>query len=156
MIKLRQLAGVAIAAIALCACEEDTALSIGSSLTNESDKLIIDTLTFQVSTRTVVTDSVLSLSNNCYFGRVTDPETNTNVTSEFTTQFNVLENNTLLPADSVVSRWTRDGETTSMAAATSCDIIMYPESPFRSNDSLISMKMQLMELSRPLEEGERY
>lgn len=150
MIKLKTLlAGVALATIALSSCEEDIT-DIGNSLTNESDKLNITTTTFNLETRTITADSVLSLSNECYFGKVKDPETGANVTSEFTTQFHLLETMYISPDDSIMSRYNGIG------GADSCDIILYPESPFMTKDSLLAMKMQVMELQRPTEEGERY
>ena len=143
------MAGVALATIALSSCDDDLS-GIGNSLTNEADKLNITSTTFNLDTRTIVADSVLSLSNECYFGKVKDPETGADVTSEFTTQFHLLETMYISPEDSIASRWNGIG------AADSCDIVLYPESPFMSKDSLLAMKLRVMELVRPTEEGERY
>jgi len=143
------LAGVAIATIAFSACDEET-LNIGNSLTQNSDKLNITSTTLNLDTRTVAVDSVLTLSSECYFGKVKDPETGADVTSEFTTQFHLLESMYISPEDSIMSRWN------GMGAADSCSLILYLSSPFMPNDSLLAMKMQVMELDRPTEEGLRY
>ena len=149
MKKLTYLAGAAIVAMAFSACGDDT-LTIGNSLTSENDKLDITATTFQAHTKTIMADSVLSLSNNCYFGRVRDPETGSDVTSEFTTQFHLLENTYISSDELIIGRY--DGR----AAADSCDLVLYLSSPFNTNDSLSAMKMNVWELATPMLEGQRY
>lgn len=149
MKKIRHMAIVAIAAMAISSCDDET-LTIGHSLTNEHDKLVTDATIFNVSTRTVMADSVLSLSNKCYLGKVRDPETGADVTSEFTTQFHLLETTYISPDEKVASRYN------GLAAADSCDIVLYLDSPFKNQDSLTAMKMQVLELNKPMEEGRRY
>lgn len=145
----RYMAAVALASMAIYSCEEGE-LNIGQTLTDESDKLEVATAEYNVETRTIVADSVLSLSADCYFGRVRDPQTNTNVSSEFTTQFHVLETTYISPDEKIIGRY--DGK----AAADSCDIVLYISSPFRSADSLTAMKMRISEMCTPMEEGRRY
>jgi len=150
MIKLKYMAGVAIAAMAISSCDEDT-LTIGQSLTDKADMLDMVTANFVVNTQTMVADSVLSLSNKCYFGKVKDPETGADVTSEFTSQFHLIEDTYISPEDSVVSR-----SADNKAQADSCDIVLYLSSPFRAQDSLTAMKMRVHELDKPIEEGQLY
>jgi hypothetical protein len=149
MIKFKLLAGVALATIAISSCEEET-LNIGNSLTYEGDKVSATSTTFNIATRTIVADSVLSLSNKCYLGKVKDPETGANVTSDFSTQFNLYEHFYFPLEDSIVSRY--DGK----VAADSCDIILYLKNQFLPNDSLLAMKMNVKEMGTPAEEGIRY
>ena len=113
------MAGVAIAAMAISSCDEDTQ-SIGNSLTNENDKLEVTDGVFYATTRTIVADSVLALSDNCYLGRIIDPETRSKaeVKSEFTSQFHLLETVLDSPEEKIVGR-TNDGR----AKADSCDVI---------------------------------
>ena len=61
MNKLMYMASVAMAAMAICSCDEDTA-TIGQSLTNSSDELDITSTTFEVGTRTIIADSVISVA----------------------------------------------------------------------------------------------
>ena len=143
------LAGAVLAAMAFSSCDEDT-LTVGQTLTDSSDKLELSVATFPVSTQTVVADSVLALSSHCFFGKVMDPETQSCVTSEFTTQFHVVENMYITPEDSIATRY--DGR----ASADSCDLILYLTSPFRPADSLTAMKMRVAELSRPIEETQLF
>ena len=143
------MAAVVLTTMAISSCDEET-LNIGNSLTQNNDKLDVSASYFDVQTRTIIADSVLSLSNTCYLGKVKDPETGTDVISEFTTQFHLLENTYLSPDEMVVGRY--DGK----AAADSCDIILYLQSPFKSEENLTAMKMRVHELAVPMEEGKRY
>lgn len=149
MIKLKYMAGVAFAAMAI-SCDEDT-LTVGNSLTDQSDKLDMVAATFTVdTTRTVKADSVLTLSSKCYLGKVRDPETGADVTSEFTTQFHLLETTYITPQDSIKARY--DGK----VAADSCTLTLYLQSPFKTQDSLTAMKIRVHELDKPVEEGQFY
>ena len=143
------MAGVVVSAMAIFACDNES-LNVGNSLTVEGDKISMDAEQFTVQTRTILADSVLSLSADCYLGRIKDPETGADVTSEFTTQFHLLEHTYISPDEKILGRY--DGR----AAADSCDIILYLKSPFIAHDSLCAMKMQVNELARPMEEGQRY
>ena len=147
--KTHLMAAAAFALVAISSCEEDS-LNIGQSLTNESDKLIVATETFNVSTRTILADSVLSLSADCYLGSVRDPQTGADVISEFTTQFHLLEVTAVADESEVVNLYN------GRAVADSCDMVLYITSPFRDADSLTAMKMRISEMASPLEEGIRY
>ena len=145
------LAGVVLTVMAIYSCSEDTA-GIGQSLTSATDQLDITTEDIEVdSTRTIIADSVFTLGNSSYLGRVRDPETLADVKSEFTTQFHVLDDMFISPGSKFVSRG-EDG----LAAADSCDIILYVSSPYNAKDSLSSVKMKIYELQNTLEEGTRY
>ena len=104
--KSRFLAGLAFIMLALLSCD-DTTETIGTSLTNDMDYLQISTDTFNVTTRSIVADSVLSRSNTGYVGKIKDPETGLYITGDFMAQFHALEgqNGYLFPKlDSIVSR----------------------------------------------------
>ncbi|MBP5340152.1 MAG: DUF4270 domain-containing protein [Prevotella sp.] len=143
------MAGVAIAAVAISSCDND-AMNIGQSLTNDSDRLNVADTTIAVDTRTIVADSVFTLSSSCYFGRVIDPETGAEVKSEFTTQFHILETMYVSPEENIVGRYN------DRAAADSCDIIVYLTQPFNTKDSLSAIKVRISELETPMAEGQRY
>lgn len=149
MIKLKYMASVALAAMAIYSCD-DSVTSIGNSLTDEGDKLDLKPAVFDVQTRTVVADSVFTLSSKCYLGQVRDPETGADVKSEFTTQFHVLELMNNLSGTHIVSNWQDD------VGADSCEVLLFLEKPLDSKDSLQSLKMQVSEMATPVEEGRRY
>jgi len=152
MNQFKYMAGVAIAAMAISSCE-DGVLDVGNSLTSNNDRLNVTSGVCLATTRTIVADSVLALTSNCYLGRVVDPETKSNaeVKSEFSTQFHVLEGFSL-PAEENIVDTTSDGR----ASAVSCDLILYLSSPFNAEDTTASMKMQVQEMLTPVEQGKTY
>lgn len=150
--KIKQLAVFALAGAMLAACT-DTTDTIGNSLTDITDRLDIQTDTFEVSTRSIAVDSVLSRSIYTYLGHIKDTETGTYVTSNYTTQFTILENiygnSEYLPAqDSIVSR--KDGQ----VVADSCRLRIFVKS--YEGDSLNPMKLAVCEMATPVEEGQSY
>ena len=132
-------------AFAAVACS-DTDLTVGNTLTQDNDKLEFLSSNFEVQTRTVVVDSILPGSIDCYFGRIKDPETGTYVTSEFMTQFNIMETFRLPDQKNI------QGRSGDMAAADSCVIDFFLDNTQPAcSDSLAAMKMRLSELARPAE-----
>ena len=81
----------AIAMVAFLSSCDDNTDTLGNSLTSDADHFEILTDTFIVSTQSFMADSVLSRNQYSYLGKVKDPETGTYVTSNYTTQFAVLE-----------------------------------------------------------------
>lgn len=147
MNRLKYMAGVALAAIAISSCSEDTE-TIGVSMTNESDRLDVSSSVFNATTKTILADSVLTKSSYCYLGRVIDPETQTEVKSDFTTQFHVMEN--LYISKDYIK--TEKGH----IIADSCDLIIYLTNPFSSADNLTAMQLTMRELATPVDENRRY
>ncbi len=147
MHQLKFMAGVAIAAIAISSCSEDTE-GIGNTLTDNSDNLKVSTSIFHATSRTILADSVLTRSSSCYLGRVIDPETQTEVKTDFTTQFHVMES-VYISKDNVTKE---DGG----IIADSCDLILYLSNPFGSADRLTAMQLNMRELASPLNENQRY
>lgn len=143
---------IVMAFLAMTSCDDNTD-TLGNSLSNEVDKFTIITDTFNVSTRSITVDSVLSRSSYSYLGHVKDPETNTYVTSNFSTQFGVgelLVDMKLLPeADSIVSR-----DANNNIIADSCFFNIYFNSLV--GDTLNPMKLTAMELEKPVKEGRDY
>jgi hypothetical protein len=149
MSRLKYMASAVLAAMAIYSCDDDVS-SIGNTLTDEGDKLDINATTFDVSTRTVVADSVFTLSTKCYFGWVRDPQTQADVKSEFTTQFHILELMYISPDSLIVGRYN------GMAAADSCEVSLFLGAPFDKTDSLQALKMKVSELAVPIEEGQHF
>ena len=79
----------------------DTTDSIGSSLSNITDGVKIESASFDVSTQSIIADSVLSRNNVGYLVKVLDPETGSYVTGDFMTQFYSLENYKFPERDSI-------------------------------------------------------
>lgn len=141
---IKYLASIALASFFFISCD-DTTDNIGSSLTDNVDKLHVTTDTFTVSTRSIVADSVLSRSATGYIGKVRDPETGAYLTGNFMTQFYTPENFSFPEKDSIKSI-----DTNGEIMADSCDIRLYYSSYY--GDSLQTMKMSVYELAKPVEE----
>ena len=146
------MAGIAMLTIAISSCDEDTN-TMGYSLTSDADRfsLIPDTIPID-SMESIKADSVLARSSYSYLGRIKDPETGAYITSDFTTQFTVLEkekNYIFAPKKDITSLDT-DGE----PVATSCNLIVIINSYL--GDSLTAMKLMVEELDKPIEENKLY
>ena len=146
------MAGIAILTIAISSCDEDTN-TMGYSLTNDADRFRLVPDTFHVeSMNSIKADSVLARSSYCYIGCIKDPETGAYISSDFTTQFNVLENenNYIFASKKNITSLDADGE----PIATSCYLSVIINSYL--GDSLTAMKLMVEELDKPIEENRPY
>ena len=147
--KLRLFTAIAITAMAMASCSEDTE-TIGSSITNESDKMVFSTGVYQATSRSIMADSVYSKTFDCYFGKVKDPETNSYVKNEFMAQFNMLEGFSLPDKSTIL------GESDGDIAADSCEIWLIFDRSKCYGDSLTPLKVKVKELAVPVEDGSYY
>ncbi|MCR4583390.1 MAG: DUF4270 domain-containing protein [Prevotella sp.] len=146
-----KLTAIAICAMAAISCEEET-LTIGNSLTENSDRLEITTGHFQATTRSINVDSVYSHSRNFYLGRVMDPETGTYVKSEFMTQLCMLSSFMQYVPDSnkIVGKYN------GAVCADSCIITCYVNRSKSFGDTLTSLKLRLFELDKLASGNDRF
>ena len=133
--------------ITIASCD-DTTDSIGNSLTDNMDMLKVTTDTFNVATRSIVADSVLSRSTTGYLGKIRDIETGNYITGDFMAQFSTLENYKLPEKDSIVSL--QDGE----VIADSCSIRLFYTDYY--GDSSATMNITAYEMNEPMKEGVKY
>ena len=136
---------------AISACDEDTT-TVGYTLTSDVDQFTIATDTFAVATRSIIADSVLARSSYSYLGRIRDPETGSYIACHYTTQFNILENESSFlfpPLDSITSLGA-DG----LPVADSCYLSVVVET--FQGDSLAAMQVKLQELAKPIAENVLY
>ena len=137
--------GIALLTAAISSCSKDTS-TLGYSLTSNEDKFTIETDTFDVTTRSIASGSVLSRNVYSYLGRIKDPETGTYIKCDFTTQFSLLESEAgnLFRAKDVVASLDENNE----PIVDSCYIHIMINS--YQGDSLTAMKLALMELDKPM------
>lgn len=152
--KFKLFAMLLAVAAAITACT-DTTDTIGSSLTNQADQFDIQTDTFNVNSRSIVADSVLSRGLYSYLGCVKDPETETFVTCSYATQFSIIEElkggvANIFPDKDSIDCYRESGE----LKADSCELRIYVKSSV--GDSLRPMRLSVEELSKPIEEGKAY
>lgn len=125
------------------ACDDNTG-SIGISVTPSTDSITVRTEIYHASSRSVIADSVLGRTSTVYFGRYTDPETNTLFESNFMTQFNCAEGGNVFPsADSI------RGD-----SAVRTELRLYYTSWF--GDKSNAMQLEVFFLDNPLTEGQLY
>ncbi|MBR1556625.1 MAG: DUF4270 domain-containing protein [Prevotella sp.] len=144
--KLKFVTAIAITAMAIISCSEDTD-TIGSSITNETDKLVFSTGVYNATSRSIMADSVYSYNSDCYLGMVKDPETKSYVKSDFMAQFNMIEGYTLPDKDKMLSI-AEDGD----VAADSCEISLFVRYSKSFGDTLAAMKMRISELDTPVDD----
>ena len=84
-------AGIALLTVAISSCDNET-LTLGDSLTDSIDKFTVVSQSFTVDTKSIKADSVLATSEYKYLGRIKDPETGAYISSDYSTQFHILEN----------------------------------------------------------------
>ncbi len=152
MMNIKQFFGMALISVSLIACDDNTD-TLGNSLTNTADQFETLTDTFQVKTRSIAVDSVLSRSQFSYLGHIKDPETGANITSHYTTQFSILptiSTFTLFPPKDSIASLNANGE----VIADSCFMNIHFYSSV--GDTLNPMKLTLMEMSAPVEDGQSY
>ena len=137
---------VSMALITSC---DDTTDTIGGSLIPDNDKLVVSTDSFDVSSKTIPAGNVIPRTSTGYLGKMTDAETNTQVTANFMTQFHVLDNYQMTVADSITSR-----DANKNIIADSCEIRLFYKGSY--GDSLAQMKLTAYELNKPVEEGITY
>ncbi len=137
-------------AMTISACDENTQ-GIGSSIEKDVDRFTILTDTFEVTSRSIIVDSVLARGSSCYLGCMKDPETFDYVSSSYTTQFVQLEAlaYNLFPDDEYLAKHI-DGK----AVADSCHLNIYINSAI--GDTLAPMKLTVFELNRPAKENFPY
>ena len=148
--KYKLVTAIAVSAMAIFSCSTDTD-TLGSSLTNETDKLEVSTGSFSAYTHSVLVDSVYARNYDTYFGRVRDPETGTYVKTEFMAQFNIQEGLSMPTKNEILSK---DAE--GNIVADSCEIWMVFDKSACFGDSLASLKMNILELNKPMSEAETY
>ena len=153
--KTNRIATLAAAVLTLfCATScDDTTETVGSSLTNQVDQFTLLTDTFEVKTRSITVDSVLSRSMYSYLGHIMDPETQSYVTANYSTEFAVLED------FNVTSRYPEEDSIRSVDAegkvvADSCVLRIFLNSSV--GDSLNPMRLTAYEMATPVQEGVSY
>ena len=81
--------GLALTALVLTACD-DTTNGIGGSLTDQADKLNVQTDTFNIGSRSILASNMLSRTTDGFLGKLKDPETQSDVTANLMSQLYVL------------------------------------------------------------------
>lgn len=141
------------AALSLAACDDSTD-NIGASLSETTDHIDVVAQSFNVQSRSIAVDSVLSRSQRGYLGKVRDPETGAYITSDFMAQFYCKENYELPTRDSIAIVNAEGRVVPRVIQADSCVLRLYYDELY--GDPSQTMKLTAYEMGRPMNEDRYY
>lgn len=143
---LRLLTVLVIAALTFAACD-DTTEGIGGSITNKIDNINISNSAFNVTTKSIVADSVLSRNNTGLIGKMKDPETGNYVKGDYMTQLSVLPT---FSVDTLDIKKANNGS----IEADSCYLLVSYNASY--GDTIAPMKVTAYEMTEPMRENQEY
>lgn len=144
---LRLLTVLVIAALTFAACD-DTTEGIGGSITNKIDNINISNSAFNVTTKSIVADSVLSRNNTGLIGKMKDPETGNYVKGDYMTQLSVLPTFSVDTLDYI--KQANNGS----IEADSCYLLVSYNASY--GDTIAPMKVTAYEMTEPMREEQEY
>ena len=144
---LRLLTVLVIAALTFAACD-DTTEGIGGSITNKIDNINISNSAFNVTTKSIVADSVLSRNNMGLIGKMKDPETGNYVKGDYMTQLSVLPTFSVDTLDYI--KQANKGS----IEADSCYLLVSYNASY--GDTIAPMKVTAYEMTQPMAEDKEY
>ena len=144
---LRLLTVLVIAALTFAACD-DTTEGIGGTITNKIDNINISNSTFNVTTKSIVADSVLSRNNTGLIGKMKDPETGNYVKGDYMTQLSVLPTFSVDTLDYI--KQANKGS----IEADSCYLLVSYNASY--GDTIAPMKVTAYEMTKPMSENKEY
>lgn len=144
---LRLLTVLVIAALTFAACD-DTTEGIGGSITNKIDNINISNSAFNVTTKSIVADSVLSRNNMGLIGKMKDPETRNYVKGDYMTQLSVLPTFSVDTLDYI--KQANNGS----IEADSCYLLVSYKASY--GDTIAPMKVTAYEMTKPMSEDQEY
>lgn len=144
---LRLLTVLVIAALTFAACD-DTTEGIGGSITNKIDNINISNSAFNVTTKSIVADFVLSRNNTGLIGKMKDPETGNYVKGDYMTQLSVLPTFSVDTLDYI--KQANKGS----IEADSCYLLVSYNASY--GDTIAPMKVTAYEMTKPMAEDQEY
>lgn len=144
---LRLLTVLVIAALTFAACD-DTTEGIGGSITNKIDNINISNSAFNVTTKSIVADSVLSRNNTGLIGKMKDPQTGNYVKGDYMTQLSVLPTFSVDTLDYI--KQANKGS----IEADSCYLLVSYNASY--GDTIAPMKVTAYEMTKPMAEDKEY
>ena len=136
-----------MAALSMVACDDTTDM-IGSSITNNVDKLTVTDATYNVITNSLAAGSVLSKTNNGIIGKVKDPETKAYLTADYMAQLAPLSSFDLDTLNYIKNA------NNGVLRADSCFLLVSYQSTY--GDTLAPMKVTAYEMTKAMPEDRNY
>lgn len=147
-----------LSALTLCSvslwssCDDNTS-SMGLYPTSEG--ISNSTGIFQLSTRSVKMDSVIANSTISYLGKVTDPETGTDITAEFAAQFQTFENYAF-PRKELMIGTVNGKEQRGVVQCDSIEVRLYFKNYYGDKDNPIKLEVYALDDKKILSEDSTY
>lgn len=151
--KFKTTAVTIFAGLLMTACDSTTD-TIGSSLSKITDGINVETATFDVTSRSILADSVLARNTTGYLGEVRDPETYNYITGDFMAQFYCLENYRFPDLSDITYVDASGNAHRGVVRADSCEIRLFYNDHY--GDSTRTMKLTAYEMSKPMNEDHNY
>ena len=143
-----------LAAMALATSCSDSTDAIGSSISDVVDPVSVETASFDIESRSILADSVLSRATTGSIGKVRDPETGAYVTGDFMAQFFSLENFRFPEKSKLVTHDADGKEQRGIVKADSCELRLFYSSFY--GDSTSTQKLTAYEMRKPMNEDRNY
>lgn len=151
--KPNKIASLFLASLAFASCTETTD-TIGSSLSELVDGVNVQSASFDVESKSILADSVLSRNSIGYLGKVRDPETGAYVTGDFMAQFFCLEDYEFPEHDAMTTYDDNGNAQKGIIKADSCEIRLFYSDFY--GDSTSTMKLTAYEMDKPMNENREY
>lgn len=138
-----------LAVLSLTGCD-DTTNTLGMGMLPGSDGINVNTATFEVTTRSILADSVYAKTSTGYVGRFSDPEFGY-FESSFLTELNCTDNFTFPSVYQYNEATKRGSGTMAGDSVVSIQLVIYYSTWF--GDSLNACRMSVYELDRRLDKN---
>lgn len=148
-----KIALILLSGFAMAACSDSTD-GIGSSLNTNTDAVNVETASYDVTSESLLADSVLSRNTTGYLGKVKDPETGNYITGDFMAQFYNLENYKFLAQSAMAGIDSKGDTIRGLVKADSCEIRLFYSKQY--GDSTRTMKLTAYEMRKPMTEDRNY
>ncbi len=137
--------GLMFAALAFAACDDNTS-TIGQETMPKGDEVEVTVDQYDVTTKSILAESLLAKTSTAYLGKYTDPYSQTAFEADFLAQFNCLEN------FEFPEHIKRESDGTVKAKLT--ELRLYFTSYF--GDSLNAQTLEVYPLSKRMDEEQNY
>lgn len=148
-----------VVSVLFCSCDESTGML---GVYPEVDDISNSTGTFYVTTKSCLMDKVVANSTTCYLGNIIDPETDTELSAEFATQFYCFEDYDMPARELMIGNYTitAEGDTIDVergkVQCDSCEIRIYFDDFYGDKNNPMKIEVFAMDKENLLEEDSIY
>ncbi len=153
IVLIQYIAMFCIATMLPTACDDNTS-ELG--IYQEADGITNSSQIFEITTRSVLLDSVIATTATNYVGNITDPETGTDISADFAAQFFVFEDYNF-PAKNLMLGRKSDGiEAQGIVQCDSCELRLYFNKYYGEGNNPMKLEVSLLDINNILNEDSTY